>query len=76
MNEYLMVVIVIAVFFAALISLFIIAAVIKGFRAGETMVEIRVLGFFHFRIHLSNVSKSPLHSKNKENRATNNAKQH
>lgn len=47
----------IVLIFAALITTSIIIAVVKGFRAGETDIEIQIFGIMRFHIYLSEVCK-------------------
>ncbi len=56
MTGYLVAVIAIVLAFAFTMVISIIVAVIKGFRAGETVVEIRLMGVIQFSIRLSDVS--------------------
>lgn len=56
MTGYLVVLVAIILVFAFAMVISIIVAVIKGFRAGETVVEIRLMGVIQFSIRLSDVS--------------------
>lgn len=57
MNKYLVLSLVIVAVFAVITIISIAIAVIKGFRAGEAFVEVRIAGVFQFTIRLSNISK-------------------
>ena len=56
MTGYLVVLVAIILVFAFAMVISIIVAVIKGFRAGDTVVEIRLMGVIQFSIRLSDVS--------------------
>lgn len=57
MNKYLVWAIVIVAVFAVITIVTIAISVIKGFRAGEAFVEVRIAGVIQFTIRLSNISK-------------------
>lgn len=55
MTKYIVLAISIILFFALAMMVSIIIAVIKGFRAGETVVEVSLIGIIQFSIRLSDI---------------------
>jgi hypothetical protein len=65
MNGYLLAVIGIIVAFVAVVIIATLVAVIKGFRAGETVIEVQIAGILRFSIHLSGISQKRAPTKKK-----------
>lgn len=65
MNGYLLAVIGIVVVFVAVVIIATLVAVIKGFRAGETVIEVQIVGILRFSIRLSGVSQKRIPSEKK-----------
>lgn len=57
MNKTLLITVAILSTLAIITIVSIAIAVIKGFRAGEAFVEVKIAGMLQFTIRLSNVSK-------------------
>lgn len=66
MNVYFVVVVGGVVAFAAVVTISLMVAVIKGIQAGETVVELQIAGFIRFSIRLSNISGKRIRATNKE----------
>ena len=56
MNKYVVLTVMIIAIFVIITVISVLAAVIKGFRAGEAFVEVKIAGVLQFTIRLSNVS--------------------